>query len=141
MLSISDFELSRTLGIGTFGKVKQVFFKRDCNKTPLAMKILKKTEIIQLSQVDHIKSENWILKQIEHPFIVRLIQSFQDSKNIYMLFEYVPGGELFRRLRNEGRFSENVVLFYGSQILLALRYLHLNNVTYRDLKPENVLLD
>lgn len=76
--------------------------------------MLKKKEIIKLSQVEHIKAENWILKQIDHPFIVKLIKSFQDDKCIYMLFEYVAGGELFRRLRNEGRFSEHVVLFYGS---------------------------
>lgn len=118
-----------------------MFFLRDSHKTPLAMKILKKKEIIKLSQVDHIKSENWILKEIEHPFIVKLIESFQDTKYVYMIFEFIPGGELFRRLRNEGRFSENVVLFYGSQILLAIRYLHLNDITYRDLKPENLLLD
>lgn len=91
--------------------------------------------------MDHIKSENWILKGIEHPFIVKLIESFQDTQYVYLILEFIPGGELYRRLRSEGRLAESVVLFYGSQILLAIRYLHLNEITYRDLKPENLLLD
>ena len=102
--------------------------------------MLKKTEIMKLNQVDHIKSEKYILGQIDHPFIVKLIMSFQNEKYIYMLFEFVSGGELFGRLRKEGRFSEDVTLFYSTEILLAIRYLHMNNVIYRDLKPENLLI-
>lgn len=140
-LKIDDFEISRTLGIGTFGKVRQVRYKKSKSKMHLALKMLKKTEIVKLSQVDHIKSENKILKQINHPFIVKMIESFQDQKYIYMIFQFIAGGELFRRLRSEGRFSEDIVLFYGSQILLSIRYLHLNDIVYRDLKPENLLID
>ena len=140
-LCIEDFEISRTLGIGTFGKVRQVRYKKSKSKMCLALKMLKKIEIVKLSQVEHIKSENKILKEIEHPFIVKMVESFQDNKYIYMLFEFVAGGELFRRLRSEGRFSEDIVLFYGSQILLSIRYLHLNDIVYRDLKPENLLID
>ncbi len=140
-LNIKLFEIGKTLGIGTFGMVKQVHYKNSPQKMSMALKMLKKSEIVKLRQVDHIKSENSILRKIKHPFIVRMIESFDDSKFVYMLFEFVAGGELFRRLRAEGRFSEDVVLFYGGQILLALRYLHLKDIVYRDLKPENLLLD
>lgn len=99
--------------------------------------MLKKTEIVRLNQVEHIKSEKLILENINHSFIVDLKTSFQDQKYIYMLFEFISGGELFSRLRREGRFSVDVGTFYACEILLALQYLHKQNIVYRDLKPEN----
>jgi len=76
--------------------------------------MLKKTEIVKLNQVEHINSEKKILQDINHPFIVQMKESFQDEKYIYMLFEYIQGGELFTRLRKEGRFSNDICLFYTS---------------------------
>jgi len=140
-LTIKDFTIGTTLGTGTFGRVRQVQYRNDTSKIVFALKMLKKTEIVKLNQVDHIKSEKYILGQIDHPFIVKMICSFQNSKYIYMLFEFLPGGELFSRLRKEGRFNEDVALFYSAEILLALRYLHINSIIYRDLKPENLLID
>ena len=140
-ICIKDFEIRSTLGTGTFGRVRQVRYKKSKSSIVFALKMLQKTEIIKLNQVEHIKSEKLILSKINHPFIVRYFACFQDSKNIYMLFEFLSGGELFSRLRKEGRFSNDVTLFYTSEILLALRYLHVNNIIYRDLKPENLLLD
>jgi len=140
-LDITDFEVGPTLGTGTFGRVRQVRYRPLASRYAFALKMLKKTEIISLNQVAHIKSEKTILSQIDHPFIVRLICSFQNEKYIYMLFEFVSGGELFGRLRKEGRFSEDVTLFYATEIFLAIRYLHLKNVVYRDLKPENLLIN
>ena len=140
-LSIRDFEIGPTLGTGTFGRVRQVRFKHSLSPHVFALKMLRKTEILKLNQVEHIKSEKRILAMTDHPFIVKLICSFQNSRYIYMLFEYLPGGELFSRLRKDGRFSEDVALFYASEILLALRYLHRNKIIYRDLKPENLLLN
>jgi len=140
-LRIDDFEVSTTLGTGTFGRVRQVKLKNDTSNTVYALKMLKKTEILRLNQVDHIKSERAILEEIAHPFLVNLKASFQDPKYIYMLFEYISGGELFSRLRKDGRFANDVALFYASEILLAIQYLHKKDIVYRDLKPENLLID
>lgn len=140
-LIVKDFEVGTTLGTGTFGRVRQVRYKHSKSKTAFALKMLKKTEIINLNQVDHIKSERMILSQIDHPYIVKMYACFQNTRCVYMLLEYLPGGELFSRLRREGRFSEDVALFYISEILLAIRYLHMNGIVYRDLKPENLLFD
>lgn len=104
-LTIDSFEVYTTLGTGTFGRVKQVRIRRDPSRQVYALKIMKKHDIIKLKQVDHIKSEKNILLEIQHPFLVQLKASFQDHKCIYMLFEYVSGGELFSRLRKDGRFS------------------------------------
>lgn len=140
-LIIKDFELGTTLGTGTFGRVRQVRFKHSKSKIAFALKMLKKTEIINLNQIEHIKSERMILAQIDHPYIVKMFTCFQNNRCVYMLLEYLPGGELFSRLRKEGRFSEDITLFYISEILLAIRYLHTNGIVYRDLKPENLLFD
>jgi serine/threonine protein kinase len=105
------------------------------------MKVLKKTDIVRLRQVEHVNAERFILARIRHPFIVDLYATFQDTLNIYMLLAYVPGGELFSHLRRAHRFSPDVTRFYLAIIVLALRYLHSYNVVYRDLKPENLLLD
>lgn len=135
-----DFEFKVTLGTGTFGRVYLV--KRQSSKDEYyAMKILKKSEIIRLKQVEHIISEKKILSEIHHPFIVNLLDWFQNDSNLFMLLEYVPGGELFSHLRRARRFPVNVAKFYASQIVLALEYLHTKDIIYRDLKPENLLLD
>lgn len=105
------------------------------------MKVLKKTEVVRLKQVEHINSEKEILSQIDCPFIVKLYGAFQDNRNLYMLEEYVIGGEMFSHLRRAGRFSDETTKFYVSQIVLALEYLHNLDIVYRDLKPENLLID
>jgi len=105
-----------------------------------ALKILKKSEIIRLKQVDHIKSEVQLLKMIMHPFIVNLLGHFQDERKLYMVIEYVHGGELFSHLRKEGRFSDDTAKFYAQEIVLAFGYLHGMHIVYRDLKPENLLI-
>lgn len=75
--------------------------------------------MIKLKQVDHVKSEKAILEKIIHPYIIELKYSFQDKYYVFMLLDYVPGGELFNRLRREGRFSNDVALFYLIEILLS----------------------
>lgn len=136
--TLSDLTLSTTLGTGTFGRVRLAHHKAS-NKY-YALKILKKSEIIRLKQVDHIKSEVRILSMIGHPFIVNLVGHYQDAKRLYMLLEYVPGGELFSHLRREGRFSNDGGKFYAAEIVLAFAHCHEYNVVYRDLKPENLLI-
>lgn len=105
------------------------------------MKVLPKAEIVRLKQVEHINSEKNILADIDFPFVVNMICTFQDNSNIYMLLEYVIGGELFSHLRRAGKFSNDVTRFYAAEIVLAIEYLHNQNIIYRDLKPENLLLD
>ncbi|TPX35236.1 hypothetical protein SmJEL517_g02290 [Synchytrium microbalum] len=136
---LADFELVDTLGTGTFGRV--MLAKHISTGNFFAMKILRKTEVVRLKQVEHICSEKAILSRIHHPFIVNLYCTFQDSINLFMLLEFVPGGELFSHLRRAGRFSNDVSKFYAAEILLALETLHSQDIVYRDLKPENLLLD
>eukprot|EP01138_Halocafeteria_seosinensis_P006339 gb/GECG01006480.1/.p1 GENE.gb/GECG01006480.1/~~gb/GECG01006480.1/.p1 ORF type:complete len:312 (+),score=30.93 gb/GECG01006480.1/:1-936(+) len=135
---LRDLELSTTVGTGTFGRVRIAFHKT--LKKYYALKIMKKSEVIRLRQVEHIKSEIKLLNMISHPFIVNMIGYHQDPKRLYMLLEYVPGGELFSHLRKEGRFSNDGAKFYAAEIVLAFAYLHEQQIVYRDLKPENLLL-
>lgn len=115
--------------------------KSDDHLPHFAMKVLRKSEIVRLKQVEHINSERIILERVRHPFIVELHATYQDQINVYMLLSYIPGGELFSHLRRAGRFSADVTRFYLASIVLAIEYLHSQNIIYRDLKPENLLLD
>ena len=147
---MTDFSLSTTVGTGSFGRVVLAKNKKDKSNIPYALKILKKTEIIRylvlflnfrLKQVDHVKTECKVLKMMDHPYIIKLKGSFKDSKYLYLLLEYICGGELFRLLRSECRFINDVALFYVTEIACALEYIHSLDIAYRDLKPENLLID
>ena len=140
-LKRSTFILGTTLGTGTFGRVRLVTYKQTKKPLYFALKMLRKSEIIRTKQVNHIKAEKNILSNIHHPFIVNMYASFKDEGYLYMLMEYVIGGELFTQLRKAGRFNNDIARFYGAEILLALEYLHSLNIVYRDMKPENLLID
>ena len=102
-ISITDYEFLQTVGTGSFGRVRLARHKKT-NKI-YAIKMLKKSEIIRLKQVDNIYSEFQILSQLNHPFIVELKGiNINDSKYLYFVLEYVPGGELFTILRTQGTF-------------------------------------
>lgn len=142
MTSIDDFDVGTTLGTGSFGRVR--FATHLDSKNHFAVKMLKKVEVIRSRQVEHMLSEKDILKSIAknpHPFIVNLITTFQDEKYIYMVLEYVIGGEFFSHLRNAGCFKSSTASFYAAQVALIFESLHAMDVIYRDLKPENLLLD
>jgi len=114
--------------------------KKDDGKI-YAMKILRKEAIIARNEVTHTKAEKRILQKVQHPFIVQLHYAFQTDDKLYMVLDFVNGGELFFHLKREGRFPENRVKFYVAQITSALAHLHSLDIVYRDLKPENILLD
>jgi len=138
-VTAEDFQLLKVIGKGSFGKVMQVK-KKDTGKI-YAMKVLQKEAIINRNQVIHTRSEKSILQQVQHPFIVGLHYAFQTKDKLYMILDYVNGGELFFHLKHEGKFSESRVKFYTAEISLALAHLHELGIVYRDLKPENILLD
>jgi serine/threonine protein kinase len=103
--------------------------------------MLKKAAIIKMKQVDHIASEKTILCSLNHPFIVNMYGCFHDSRYMYMVLEYIVGGEFFTHLRKAGRFDDGTACFYGAQIAAIFEYCHSKNIVYRDLKPENILLN
>lgn len=105
------------------------------------VQILRKMQILRLKQVEHVVAEKNLLNEIQHPFIINFVASFKDRRHLYLLMEYVPGGELFTHLRRANRFSESTSKFYAGSIVLAFEYLHSKDIIYRDLKPENILLD
>eukprot|EP01103_Thecamoeba_quadrilineata_P008598 TRINITY_DN18332_c0_g1_i1.p1 TRINITY_DN18332_c0_g1~~TRINITY_DN18332_c0_g1_i1.p1 ORF type:complete len:849 (-),score=172.18 TRINITY_DN18332_c0_g1_i1:76-2622(-) len=134
----NEFQKLDPLGTGTFAQVVLVLHVPTGNY--FAMKICKKALIIQLRQVEHIRNEKAILSEITHPFIVKLFGTFQDDQNLYMIFDFVSGGEIFSYLRRAKVFNNATANFYAAEITVALEFLHGRGVIYRDLKPENVLL-
>ena len=97
--------------------------------------------MIRRHQKENTLSERLILEKIKHPYIVNLHYAFQTPENLYFVIDFLNGGELYYHLRRERRFSQARTAFYAAEILLALDCLHNNGVIYRDLKPENVILD
>lgn len=138
-MTVDDFDLLKVVGKGSFGKVMQVR-KKDTGNI-YAMKVLKKEQLVKRKQVAHTQTERKVLENIQHPFIVSLRFAFQTDHKLYMILDYFTGGELFFHLKKETRFNETRARFYAAEIALALDCLHRNDIIYRDLKPENVLLD
>jgi serine/threonine protein kinase len=137
-ISKCDFEEIKLIGKGSYGKVLLV--RKKMTEKLYAMKILEKSLIRLNKQEDHTMTERAILEKIDHPFIVKLYYAFQTSQRLYLITEFMQGGDYFYHLRRERRFSEEKTRFYMAEIVLALEYLHNNKYIYRDLKPENVLL-
>lgn len=138
-VSLENFEIMKVIGKGSFGKV---FLVRDKAAGSLhALKVLKKDYIISKNQVEHTKTERSVLGYIHHPYIVGLTMAFQTADKLFFVLDYCAGGELFFHLGKVGRFPEDRAKFYAAQITLALEYVHSLDIVYRDLKPENVLLD
>nr|KAG5700700.1 hypothetical protein BaRGS_029065 [Batillaria attramentaria] len=138
-VSLNDFDFLKVLGKGTFGKV--ILCKEKSTNHLYAIKILKKAVIIAKEEVAHTLTENRVLQTTNHPFLTQLKYSFQTPDRLCFVMEYVNGGELFFHLSRERVFSEERTRFYGAEIISALGYLHENNIVYRDLKLENLLLD
>lgn len=136
---LEDYIIKQTVGTGSFGRVKLIFHSKE-NKY-YALKILKKIEIIKLKQVDHILSEISILNIIDHPFLVKMTGISQNERYLYIILEYVQGGELFTYLRTVQSLKNEDAVFYAGQVVTMFEYLHSKGIIYRDLKPENLLID
>lgn len=137
---LSEFNLIKVIGRGTFGKVVLVTLKTDPTQI-FALKIIKKQHIVQTKNVANIINEKKILQDLDNPYIVKLRYSFQNKEKIFMAFDYHNGGELFFHLQKRKRLPENDVKIYAAEIYVALKYLHSKGIIYRDLKPENIILD
>ena len=138
-LKINDFQRLKLLGKGSFGEV--YLSKLRINDKIYAMKILNKNFIRESHQEEHTKIERDLLSRINCIFIVAIKFALQDKDNLYIISEFMQGGELFFHLRKEKRFTNEKARFYLVEIILALEYLHNNKMIYRDLKPENILID
>lgn len=138
-MKLSSFEIVRTVGTGTFGRVLLARYAEK-NGQVYAIKCLRKADILRQKQVRHVLSETRVMAEISHPFIVNMRWCFQDMRNIYMVLDYVVGGELFTYLGNLEKLSMEMTVFFAAEIILVLEYLHKNGIVYRDLKPENVLI-
>jgi len=136
---LDDFVIMQTLGTGSFGRVHLVKHKESGKY--YAMKVLVKRQIIESKQVEHTINEKKILETLDHPYMVNLIGSFKDNRNLYIVLEYVCGGELFSYLRQCKRLPNHVARFYAAEVVLAFEHLHSKDIIYRDLKPENLLID
>ena len=136
--ALKDFQLDKVIGTGTFGKVFSAVHSP--TNTRVAFKVLHKRQVVRTKQVEHVFNEKKILSQCHHPFIVSLFSSFQDTANLYIVMEFVSGGELFSLIRNNFILPPPTAIFYAAEITLALEYLHSHSIVYRDLKPENVLI-
>ncbi|XP_017132529.1 cGMP-dependent protein kinase, isozyme 1 isoform X1 [Drosophila elegans] len=140
-LKLTDLEVVSTLGIGGFGRVELVKAHHQGRVDTFALKCLKKRHIVDTKQEEHIYSERHIMLSSRSPFVCRLYRTFRDEKYVYMLLEACMGGEIWTMLRDRGSFEDNAAQFIIGCVLQAFEYLHARGIIYRDLKPENLMLD
>ena len=140
-VSIEDFGLNQILGQGAFGKVLKVFYNFS-GEEPYALKVMHKDQLIETDAVDCIKAEQRVLAIKGKPiFLTDLKASFQDEENVYMVMEFLSGGDLLTHLEKNRRFSEERTKLYIAELSFALFFLHGKGIIYRDIKPENILVD
>jgi serine/threonine protein kinase len=138
-VTLKDFIAVQQIGKGSFGEVFLV--KHKFTGEYFAMKVLKKEKIFAQNLQKYVLAERNILSYINHPFIVHLKFAFQDREKVFLILEYCPGGNLTACIRRFGKLDEDVVRVYLAEILLAVAELHRRGIIYRDLKPDNVVLD
>lgn len=136
---VGKYDLGKTLGEGTFAKVKVA--RHIETGLSVAIKILDKEKILKHKMVEQIKREISTMKLVKHPYVVQLLEVMASRTKIYIVLEYVTGGELFNKIAEQGRLSEDDARKYFHQLIDAVDYCHSRQVYHRDLKPENLLLD
>ncbi|KZV32078.1 3-phosphoinositide-dependent protein kinase 2-like [Dorcoceras hygrometricum] len=136
--SIQDFELGKIYGVGSYSKVVRA--KKKDTGNVYAMKIMDKKFITKENKTAYVKLERIVLDQLDHPGVVRLFFTFQDTFSLYMALESCEGGELFDQIMRKGRLSEKEACFYAAEVVDALEYIHSMGLIHRDIKPENLLL-
>ena len=135
----NNFECLKLLGTGSFGRVLLV--RLTSNNTLYAMKILDKEQLKEKRQEEHTKTERDLMVKINNPFIVNIKFAFQDDTKLYIVSDFMQGGDMFYHLHFNRKFDEERCKFYAIELILGLEFLHKNNMIYRDLKPENILMD
>jgi len=138
-IKLQDYEIGDIIKIMPLGKVKIAKSKRTGEY--FVIKMLIKSEIIKNKQEQHIINELDILEEISHPSIITCVGFTQDEKYLYLAYEFIPGGDLFNLLKIENNFSIDKAQFYAGQIVFVFEYLHSKNIVYRNLKPENILIN
>ncbi|KAI3389033.1 hypothetical protein SNEBB_009828 [Seison nebaliae] len=138
-LNPSMFEQIKILGIGAFGEVALV--RKIDTKHLYAMKTLRKTEVLQRNQVAHVKAERDILAEADNDWVVKLYYSFQDVDRLYLVMDYIAGGDLMALLIKKGVFSEQLSRFFAAELVAAIESVHKLDFIHRDVKPDNVLID
>ncbi|KAF3434125.1 hypothetical protein FNV43_RR25228 [Rhamnella rubrinervis] len=136
--TVQDFELGKIYGVGSYSKVVRA--KKKDTGTIYALKIMDKKFITKENKTAYVKLERIVLDQLDHPGIVRLYFTFQDTFSLYMALESCEGGELFDQITRKGRLSEDEACFYAAEVVDALEYIHSMGLIHRDIKPENLLL-
>jgi 5'-AMP-activated protein kinase catalytic alpha subunit len=131
---VGKYELGKTLGEGTFGKVKKGVHIE--TKAEVAIKVLDKEKIQKQNMTNQIKREISIMKLVKHKYIVEMIEVLASKSKIFIVLELVTGGELFDKIVRDGKLSEEQALFYFGQLLEGVEYCHSLGVCHRDLKPE-----
>nr|XP_026495177.1 cGMP-dependent protein kinase, isozyme 1-like [Vanessa tameamea] len=139
-VELKDLEIVGTMGVGGFGRVELVQYKRNPSLT-FALKCLKKVDMVQQQQQEHAFNEKNLMMACKSRFICRLYRTFKDNKYIYFLMEPVLGGDVWTILQKQRYFPENISRFMAACVVEAFQYLHSKDIIYRDLKPENLMLD
>jgi serine/threonine protein kinase len=138
-MSRKMFNVLVPIGKGGFGKVWKVEAKK--NKQIFAMKQMSKVKVINKKSVSSVMNEKEFLCKLNHPFLVNMTSAFQDREYLYLIMDYLDGGDLRYHLGNKRYFNEKETKFFVANILIGLEYMHKNKIIHRDIKPENLVLD